>query len=128
MISFLSTKMVQNFTGPDWNYVSIKLNSNSLLWTKTIYFYPNLSVIFLKFWFIGILITEIGKNMMLVNSSNQKSNKQTERLESIKRVHDRDDSKFTNCMEDYLEVISELVELQKARQLIHLYQQKVSLL
>ena len=50
--------------------------------------------------------------MMLVNSSNQKSNKQTERLESIKRIHDRDDSKFTNRMEDYLEVISELVKLK----------------
>ena len=50
--------------------------------------------------------------MMLVNSSNQKSNKQAERLESIKRVHDQDDSKFTIRMEDYLEVISELVELK----------------
>ena len=50
--------------------------------------------------------------MRIVNSSSQKPNKKSERLESIKRVHDQDDSKFTTSMEDYLEVISELVELK----------------
>ena len=43
---------------------------------------------------------------------NEKPNKKAERLESIKRVHDQNDSKFTTRMEDYLEVISELVELK----------------
>ena len=47
-----------------------------------------------------------------MNSLNQKSSKKAERLESIKRVHDQNDSKFTTRMEDYLEVISELVELK----------------
>ena len=50
--------------------------------------------------------------MRIVNSSNEKLNKKSERLESIKRVHDQNDSKFTTRMEDYLEVISELVELK----------------
>ena len=47
-----------------------------------------------------------------MNSSNQKSSKKSERLEFIKRVHGKDDSTFTTRMEDYLEVISELVELK----------------
>ena len=47
-----------------------------------------------------------------MDSLNQKSSKKAERLESIKRVHDQNDSKFTTRMEDYLEVISELVELK----------------
>jgi len=38
--------------------------------------------------------------------------KKGERLESIKKVHSQKDSKFTVRMEDYLEVISELVELK----------------
>lgn len=40
------------------------------------------------------------------------SNKKEERLESIKKVHSQKDSKFTTRMEDYLEVILELVELK----------------
>jgi len=47
-----------------------------------------------------------------VNSSPKESNKKGERLESIKRVHGQKSSKFTTRMEDYLEVISELVELK----------------
>ncbi len=35
-----------------------------------------------------------------------------ERLESIKKAHSQKSSKFTTRMEDYLEVISELVELK----------------
>lgn len=38
--------------------------------------------------------------------------KKGERLESIKKVHSQKDSKSTERMEDYLEVISELVELK----------------
>ncbi len=38
--------------------------------------------------------------------------KKGERLESIKKVHSQKDSKFTARMEDYLEVILELVELK----------------
>lgn len=38
--------------------------------------------------------------------------KKNNRLESIKKVHDKKDQKFTARMEDYLEVISELVELK----------------
>ena len=40
------------------------------------------------------------------------SNKKGERLESIKKVHSQKSSKLTTKMEDYLEVISELVELK----------------
>jgi len=47
-----------------------------------------------------------------VNFSIKKSNKKEERLESIKKVHDQESSKFTTRMEDYLEVISELIELK----------------
>lgn len=50
--------------------------------------------------------------MIVVNFSTEKSNKKGERLESIKRVHRQKSSKFTTRMEDYLEVISELVELK----------------
>ena len=42
----------------------------------------------------------------------KKSNKKGERLESIKKAHSKESSKFTTKMEDYLEVISELVELK----------------
>ncbi|MDH5417900.1 MAG: transcriptional regulator [Nitrosopumilus sp.] len=41
-----------------------------------------------------------------------KPNKKGERLESIKKVHGLEISKFTTRMEDYLEVISELIELK----------------
>ena len=48
-----------------------------------------------------------------MNPSTEKSdNKKGERLESIKRVHGQKSSKFTTRMEDYLEVISELIELK----------------
>jgi len=40
------------------------------------------------------------------------SNKKAERLESIKKVHSQKSSKFTVKMEDYLEIISELIELK----------------
>ena len=40
------------------------------------------------------------------------SPKKEERLESIKKVHSQKNTKFTTRMEDYLEVISELVELK----------------
>ena len=40
------------------------------------------------------------------------SNKKGDRLESIKKAHSQKNSKFTTRMEDYLEVISELVELK----------------
>ena len=41
-----------------------------------------------------------------------KSNRKNERLESIKKVHGQQSPKFTSRMEDYLEVISELIELK----------------
>ena len=47
-----------------------------------------------------------------MNSSIKKSNQKGERLESIKRVHGQKSSRFTTRMEDYLEVISELIELK----------------
>ena len=47
-----------------------------------------------------------------MNPSAKKSNKKGERLESIKKVHGQEISKFTTRMEDYLEVISELIELK----------------
>lgn len=47
-----------------------------------------------------------------MNSSIKKFDKKGERLESIKRVHGQKSSKFTTRMEDYLEVISELIELK----------------
>lgn len=40
------------------------------------------------------------------------SNKKGERLEFIKKVHSQKNPKFTTRMEDYLKVISELVELK----------------
>jgi len=43
---------------------------------------------------------------------NKTSNKKGERLESIKKAHSQKSSKFTTRMEDYLEIISELVELK----------------
>ena len=48
----------------------------------------------------------------MMNSLNKKSSKKGERLESIKKVRVHEDSKFTSRMEDYLEVISELIELK----------------
>ena len=39
-------------------------------------------------------------------------NEKGDRLESIKRVHGQKSPKFTTRMEDYLEVISELIELK----------------
>ncbi len=51
--------------------------------------------------------------VIIMNRSTEKSrNKKGERLESIKRVHGQKSSKFTTRMEDYLEVISELIELK----------------
>jgi len=47
-----------------------------------------------------------------LNFSVKKANKKGERLESIKKVHGQEISKFTTRMEDYLEVISELIELK----------------
>ena len=47
-----------------------------------------------------------------MNALTKKSRKKDERLESIKKVHGQESSKFTTRMEDYLEVISELVELK----------------
>ena len=47
-----------------------------------------------------------------MNFSVKKPNKKGERLESIKKVHGQEISKFTTRMEDYLEVISELIELK----------------
>ena len=47
-----------------------------------------------------------------MNSVNKRSNKKNERLESIKKVHRQQSPKFTSRMEDYLEVISELIELK----------------
>lgn len=43
---------------------------------------------------------------------NKISDKKEERLESIKKVNSNKNIKFTSRMEDYLEVISELVELK----------------
>ena len=48
----------------------------------------------------------------MMNSLNKKNSKSEERLESIKKVRVHENSKFTSRMEDYLEVISELVELK----------------
>jgi Mn-dependent DtxR family transcriptional regulator len=47
-----------------------------------------------------------------MNSPTKKSSKKDERLESIKKVHGQEISRFTTRMEDYLEVISELIELK----------------
>ena len=48
-----------------------------------------------------------------MNSPNKKTgSKKGERLESIKKARVHETSKFTSRMEDYLEVISELVELK----------------
>ena len=47
-----------------------------------------------------------------MNSSNKKTSKKEERLESIKKVRVHETSRFTSRMEDYLEVISELVDLK----------------
>jgi len=49
---------------------------------------------------------------MTMLKKNKTSNKKGERLESIKKAHSQKSSKFTTRMEDYLEVISELVELK----------------
>ena len=47
-----------------------------------------------------------------MNSPTKKSSKKDERLESIKKVHGQESSRFTTRMEDYLEVILELIELK----------------
>ncbi|MGI9567651.1 MAG: metal-dependent transcriptional regulator [Nitrosopumilus sp.] len=47
-----------------------------------------------------------------MNSSIKRQSKKEERLESIKKAHGQKISKFTTRMEDYLEVISELIELK----------------
>ncbi len=47
-----------------------------------------------------------------MNALTKKSRKKDERLESIKKVHGQEISRFTTRMEDYLEVISELIELK----------------
>lgn len=48
----------------------------------------------------------------MIDFLTEKPPKEGERLESIKRVHGQKSSKFTTRMEDYLEVISELIELK----------------
>ena len=50
--------------------------------------------------------------MIVMNPVAKNSKKKGERLESIKKVHGQEISKFTSRMEDYLEVISELIELK----------------
>ena len=50
-----------------------------------------------------------------MNSLNKKNSKNKERLESIKKVRAHENSKFTSRMEDYLEVISELIDIKKIR-------------
>ena len=50
--------------------------------------------------------------MIMVTPAAKNSKKKGERLESIKKVHGQETSKFTSRMEDYLEVISELIELK----------------
>ena len=47
-----------------------------------------------------------------MNPENTKNSKKEERLESIKKARVHENSKFTSRMEDYLEVISELIELK----------------
>jgi len=47
-----------------------------------------------------------------MSKKNKICDRKEERLESIKKAHSQKDSKFTTRMEDYLEVISELVELK----------------
>lgn len=47
-----------------------------------------------------------------MNLTKNKAGKKEERLESIKKVRVHENSKFTSRMEDYLEVISELIELK----------------
>lgn len=49
---------------------------------------------------------------MTMLKKNKTPYKKEERLESIKKAHSQKSSKFTTRMEDYLEVISELVELK----------------
>jgi Mn-dependent DtxR family transcriptional regulator len=49
---------------------------------------------------------------MTVLKKSKTSDKKGERLESIKKVHSQKSPKFTTRMEDYLEVISELVDLK----------------
>lgn len=48
----------------------------------------------------------------MMGSSIRKHDKKRHRLESIKKAHSQKRSKFTIRMEDYLEVISELIELK----------------
>lgn len=47
-----------------------------------------------------------------MNSLAKKSNSDGNRLDSIKKAHGQKNSKFSSRMEDYLEVISELIELK----------------
>jgi DtxR family transcriptional regulator, manganese transport regulator len=47
-----------------------------------------------------------------MNSRVIKQNKKQQRLDSIKKAHSQKGLKFTTRMEDYLEVISELIELK----------------
>ena len=49
---------------------------------------------------------------MIMLKKNKTFDKKEERLESIKRANSQESSKFTTRMEDYLEVILELVELK----------------
>ncbi|PBO84269.1 MAG: transcriptional regulator, partial [Thaumarchaeota archaeon] len=48
---------------------------------------------------------------MIMLKKNKISDKKSERLESIKKAHSQKNS-FTTRMEDYLKVISELVDLK----------------
>lgn len=50
--------------------------------------------------------------VIVMNPLSRKSRKKEERLESIKKVHGQKSSTFTTRMEDYLEVIFELIELR----------------
>ena len=50
--------------------------------------------------------------MLTMSSPNKKTSKKEERLESIKKARVHETSKFTSRMEDYLEIISELIELK----------------
>ncbi|PBO84293.1 MAG: transcriptional regulator [Thaumarchaeota archaeon] len=49
---------------------------------------------------------------MIMLKKNKISDRTDERLESIKKAHSQKSPKFTTRMEDYLEVISELVDLK----------------
>jgi len=57
-------------------------------------------------------MTDYRIQTMTMLKKNKTSDEKGERLESIKKVHSQKSPKFTTRMEDYLEVISELVDLK----------------